>query len=74
MKFIIDLNRGWDDGLLKQIGAKEEHFEDYSHFTIDIDSFEDIESLLRKVDSITKDHYSAVISFDPATIYLDEKI
>ena len=74
MKFIIDFNHGWNDKLLEKIGATEEHFEEYSHYVIEIESFEDLDKLIQKVDKDTNEMYSAVISFDPATIYLDDKV
>lgn len=73
MKFAIDFNHETNDELLEQIGAKEEHFEECSQYTIDILSFEDLDAILHILDSLTKDTYSAVISFDPPTVYLDNK-
>jgi hypothetical protein len=74
MRFEIDFNYGYDDELLKKLGAEEVDFDGYSAHFIEIDTFEDIEALLIKLDKETNDMYSAVVSFDPPTIYLDNKV
>lgn len=73
MKFEIDFNRENDDETLKDLGAKLVHYDEHSQYEIEINSFEELETLLQKVDSIKKDIYSAIISFDPPCIYLDNK-
>ncbi len=50
--------------------------EDY-YYTINIDSCEDLKILLQKINMRyfgNTFEYSAVINFDPATIYLDNKV
>lgn len=74
MKFQIDFNYGSNDALLELLGATEHHYEDHSDYEIDLDSFESLEMLLESLDRETKDIWSAVISFDPSTIYLDNKV
>lgn len=71
---MIDFNYGWNDPILQQIGAKEVHYDEHSQYEIEVDSFEDLEALLHIVDSLTNKFYSAVISFDPNTIYLDNTV
>ena len=79
MKFEIDFNREVNDKfLIEELGAKVESFEDFDRLTIEVNSFEDIEELLKKVNkglnmSISKE-YSAIFSFDPPTIYLDNDV
>ena len=74
MKFEIDFNYGSNNTLLEQLGAIREDFEEYYIYSIEIESFEDLDALLHIVDSLTGDIYSAVISFDNPTIYLDNKV
>ena len=74
MKFEIDFNRGYNDNLLKKLGAEEEHFEEWSAHFVKIEGFEDLEALLHILDSLTGSIYAAVVSFDPPTIFLDDKV
>jgi hypothetical protein len=79
MKFEIDFNREANNNfLIKELGAKVESFEDFDRVTIEINSFEELEELLKKVNKglnmpIYKE-YLAVISFDPPSIYLDNDV
>lgn len=73
MKFAIDFNRENDDLTLKVLGAKLVWYEEHNQYEIDL-TFEELESLLTKVNEIKKKDYSAVISFDPPTIYLDDRV
>lgn len=76
MKFEINFNRETDDTVLVELGAKLEHYEglNHSYYTINIDNFDELKDLLKKVDTIKKGIYSAVISFDPPTLYLDDAV
>ena len=74
MKFEIDFNYGYNDNILEQLGAVKEEFDEYDAYFIVINNFEDLEKLLKKLDKITNDTYSAIVSFDNPTIYLDNKI
>lgn len=80
MIFEIDFNRETNDKLLEIIGAKlvkldsaieEPPFEVYK---VEVDEFEDLEKLIAKVDKYTGRMYSAIISFDPPTIFLDSEV
>jgi len=80
MRFEIDFNHGSNDKVLEYIGAKLvpyipalEYGPD-SRYLINIDTFEELEILLEKVDVELDGMYAAVVSFDPPTIYLDENI
>lgn len=81
MIFEINFNKETDDKTLEKLGAKlvsTGYFNKYPPFEvyqIEINTPEELEDLLKKVDSIKKESfYSAIISFDPPTIYLDNKI
>ena len=74
MKFDIDFNRENDDAFILSLGAKWEDFGDFSRMMIELDSFEDLQELLNEVDGEKSDIYSAVISFDPPTIFLDKDV
>lgn len=74
MKFDIDFNRENDDAFILSLGAKWEDFGDFSRMMIELDSFEDLQELLNEVDGEKLDIYSAVISFDPPTIFLDKDV
>lgn len=74
MKFDIDFNRENDDAFILSLGAKWEDFGGFSRMMIELDSFEDLEKLLNKVDGEKSDIYSAVVSFDPPTIFLDKDV
>ena len=77
MKFEIDFNTETDDKTLEQLGAtlvpitwatKVGPFEKWE---IEVADFCELEALLAKVDGIKGGIYSAIISFDPPTIYLE---
>lgn len=80
MKFEIDFNHGTNDQLLESIGAKSEQTDSnkygpFERYMIELNDFKDLERLLKILD--LKDEtkiYSAVISFDPPTIFLDDKV
>ena len=79
MKFEIDWNRDTDDKTLEAIGATHVYYDlDCDYYWVELNSFEELEELLKKVNTIKKrsimTEYSAVISFDPPTIYLDNEI
>jgi len=80
MKFEIDLNWGHDDALLIALGAKEEihsfDVERWSSYHVELNTFQDLEELLKEVNKHRKGdefEYSAIVSFDPPMIYLDNK-
>ena len=83
MKFEIAFNLESDDKTLIEIGAtlfpypyKDEE-PPFTAYQIEINSFEELRDLLYNVNVAKKeqkDFYSAVISFDPPTIYLDNKV
>ena len=76
MKFEINFNREDDDKTLIEIGAQLEHHSDsrYSFYWVKLNSFEELEELLYKVEAIKGEYYSAVISYDSPTIYLDKDV
>lgn len=81
MKFEIDFNSFTekDDKVLEELGAKlvptgSNKYPPFEKYEIEINTFEELEKILEKVNMIKKDYYSAVIGFDPATIYLDNKV
>lgn len=77
MKFQIDFYSQDDSEILQQLGAKLElrkgknNFYDFFYYSIEIKDFQELELLLQKVDKMKNGIYSAIISFDPPTIYLD---
>lgn len=74
MKFEIDFNREDDDAFILSLGAKWEDFGGFSRMMIELDSFEDLQELLNEVDGEKLYIYSAVIFFDPPTIFLDKDV
>ena len=80
MKFEIDFNRGSDDKTLEAIGAKLEpipgatKYPPFDRYMIELNTFEELEALLKEVDFITGVYYSAIISFDSPTIFLDNNV
>jgi hypothetical protein len=76
MIFEIDFNNETDDKTLEDIGAKlvstgATKYPPFEHYKIELNGFEELEQLINTVDSIKGKFYSAVISFDPPTIYLE---
>ena len=82
MKFQIDFNecnRRDDNFLIDVLGAKvvetgSDKYPPFELLYLEVKDFEQIEEILNKVDTHYGGYYSAVISFDPPTIYLDNKI
>ena len=78
MKFEIDFSTEDNNELLKELGAVKEvnRSEKYpfEYFEIEINTFEELEVLLNKVDKINGGFYTAMITFDPPIIYLDKNV
>lgn len=81
MKFEIDFNRSGDKNDTKEffdfIGAELYERDEYSTYRIEINSIEDLQPLLEKINMHlcgNKFQYSFIMSFDPAVIYLDDKV
>jgi hypothetical protein len=82
MKFQIDFNATDyynDKFLINRLGAKvvptgSDKYLPFEVLEIEVKDFNHLEELLVIVDKEFKDIYSAVISFDPPTLYLDNKI
>lgn len=79
MKFEIDFNTENNDELLKELGAVSmltgaEKYPPFEYFEIEINTFEELEVLLNKVDKINGGFYTAMITFDPPIIYLDKNV
>ncbi len=83
MKFEVDFNHNIpnDYKILKELGAVLEDtgstkYPPFEVFTIELESFEDLNKLLQKVNELVGDSifdYSAIVSFDPAMIFFDNK-
>lgn len=75
MVFEIDFNRTNDDKfLIEKLKAKLDKRIEYDILTIEVKDFNHLKEILGIVDKELSDYYSAIISFDPPTIYLDNKI
>lgn len=85
MKFEIAFNdprmiNSTTNKILENLGAKFEYDKDQTKefpdnaYYIELNSFEELKELLKKVDKETKDTSSAIISFDPPTIFLDNEV
>ena len=75
MIFEIDFNRTSDDKfLIEKLRAKQAQNVENHSLIIDVKDFDHLEKILDLVDEEFGDFYSAVISFDPPTIYLDNKV
>ena len=79
MKFEIGFNR--KDGNDKKsfydfIGASPISKGDYEYYEIEINTFEELEALMKKINIklLGVDYgYSAIIDFDPPTLFLDKE-
>lgn len=76
MIFEIDFNKETDDKTLEEIGAKlvstgATKYPPFEVYKIELNGFEELQQLISKLDSIKSKFYSAVVSFDPPTIYLE---
>lgn len=73
------VNYSNDEFLINRLGAKlvptgSDKYPPFEFLQIVVKDFEHLEELLAIVDKEFKDIYSAVISFDPPTLYLDSSI
>ncbi len=75
MKFEIDFNdmAYRNNKLLEEVGAKLEDLGEYSAYFIELNSFEELEIVLDKVNKETKDYYNALVTYDSPMIFLDNK-
>lgn len=79
MNFDLDFNRENDDKTIELLGAKlvptgADKYPPFENYMIELNTFEELESLLKKVEKIKGEYYSAVVSFDPPTIFLDKDV
>ena len=75
MIFEIDFNRTSDDKfLIEKLEAKQAQNVENHSLIIDVKDFDHLKKILDLVDYELGDFYSDVISFDPPTIYLDNKV
>jgi hypothetical protein len=79
MIFEIDFNHERDDKVLVEVGAEivelpNRKYPPYELIKIELNTFEELEQLLNKINSIKNKLYSAVINFDPPAIFLDDKV
>jgi hypothetical protein len=77
--YFNDIKFNDDDFLFKELGAYwvstgATKYPPYEQLEIEVKDFRELERLLEKVDKHYDDIYSAVISFNPPTLYLDSKI
>ena len=84
MKFEVAFNHDIPNArrILKELGAASEYahhdiYPAFKYFTIELESFEDLDKLLQKVNELIGSSkvldYSAVMSFDPPAIFFDNK-
>lgn len=72
MEFEINFNKTQNDEfLIDKLGAYYLKGDEYPGLFIEIKDFKGLEGLLDIVNNEFKDYYSAIISYDPPTIYLD---
>jgi hypothetical protein len=75
MIFEINFNRiNNDKFLIEKLGAKQNKDVEYYSLIIEVKDFYNLKEILKIVDNEYGDFYSAIISFDSPTIYLDNKI
>ena len=81
MLFEINFNKHEerDDNYLLSLGAKyvstgPNKYPPFEALEIELNTFEELELLLEKVDKERKGIYTALISFDNPTIFLDKDI
>jgi hypothetical protein len=75
MEFEIDFNRHNDDRfLIDRLGAWVDRYDDFDAIKIEIKDLEELEMLLAKVNHCLGGEYSAIVSFDPPAIFLDDKV
>lgn len=77
MIFNIDFNEinfSDDKFLIDKLGAYWERTKNGDSLLIEVRDFEHLKEMLDIVDSYYGDFYSAIISFDSPTIFLDNKI
>ena len=81
MLFEINFNKNaeQDDYYLLSLGAKyvstySTKYPPFEALEIELNTFEELELLLEKVDKERKGIYTALISFDNPTIFLDKDI
>ncbi len=77
MKFEIDFNHNdcRDVKLLKDNGCILEYFDEYTAYFIELNTFEELEELLNKINKnrSIQDSFNALITFDSPVIFLDNK-
>ena len=74
-----DLKNTDDEFLVRELDAYwvstgSTKYPPFEVLKVEVKDFKELEKLLEKVDKHYGDFYSAIISFDPATIYLDNKV
>ena len=73
MEFEIDFNKKQDDKyLINELGAYYLEKDEYPGLFIEVKDFEHLKELLLKVSNDFSDDYSAIVSYDPLMIYLDD--
>jgi len=79
MKFEIDFNRETDDKTLELLGAKSfptgsTKYPPFDQYIIELTTLEELQALLKKVEEYKGGVYSAIVSLDPLSIYLDKDL
>jgi len=80
MKFEIDFNHENDGKFLTEklgvewVSTGSTKYPPFEVAQLEINSFEELENILKIVEDEKGDYYSAVISFDPPIIFLDNKV
>lgn len=79
MLFEIDFNTETDDITLETIGAVlvptgSNKYPPFERYCVDLSDFSELENIINKVDKLKGGDWSAIISFDPPTIFLDKDI
>ena len=72
-------NKDKDDDFLLTLGAKwvstgENKYPPFEVLEIELNTFEELEVLLEKIDKEKKSMYTALVSFDNPTIFLDKDV
>lgn len=80
MIFKIDFNKETNDKILiDKLGAyyvdtNNVKYPPFEELTLEVKDFEHLENILKIIDNEMSSFYSAIISFDPPSIYLDNEI
>lgn len=79
MRFEVNFNNENDDVALAKLGSEllstgAKKYPPFEVHYLTINTFEELEGLLVKLNNIKGKEYAAVVSFDPATIFFDADV